>query len=332
MGKVSLKLIAKELGVSVATISLVLNGKSGNGRVSKEMSQKILDKAKELNYTPNNLAQGLKMGKSKTIGLIVADISNIFFGTLALHIQNCAQQEGYTVIIGNTNEQLSEMEKMINILKSRQVDGLIMTPTEGSEDLIRKLEKEKMPMVLVDRAFPAIKTNWVLINNYEISHKATQELIKRGCKNIALVTYKQDHFHINERKRGCLDTLKEAKIYKPENIKEVRYENLVEDIDNAISQLLMQENGIDGIFFTTNSISILGVRSLYEHHVKIQKDIQITCFDESDAFHLLPYSIPYIKQPIELMAKKSTKLLIDQIEGKKTEIEANFIDAELIKK
>ncbi|MFV0267744.1 MAG: LacI family DNA-binding transcriptional regulator [Draconibacterium sp.] len=330
MSKVSLKLIATEVNVSAATVSLVLNGKNGNGRVSKEMSQKILDKAKELNYTPNNLAQGLKMGKSKTIGLIVADISNIFFGTLALHIQNCAQQKGYTVIIGNTNEQLPEMEKMINILKSRQVDGLIMTPTEGSEELIVKLEKEKMPMVLVDRAFPKIKTNSVLINNYEISRKATQELIKQGCNNIALLTYKQDHFHINERKRGCLDVLKETKIYKPENIKEVRYGNLKDDVDSAISQLLNQENPIDGILFATNSISLLGVKSLYRHQVKIQTDIQITCFDESEAFHLLPFSIPYIKQPIEKIARESTKLLIDQIEGKKTEIESNFIEAELI--
>jgi LacI family transcriptional regulator len=330
VNKVSLKLIAKEMGVSAATVSLVLNGKNGNGRVGKEISQKILDKAKELNYTPNNLAQGLKMGKSKAIGLIVADISNIFFGTLALHIQNCAQQKGYTVIIGNTNEQLPEMEKMINILKSRQVDGLIMTPTEGSEELILGLAKEKMPMVLVDRAFPSIKTNSVLINNYEISYKAAQELIKRGCKNIALLTYKQDHFHINERKRGCLEALKDAKIYKAENIKEVRYENLKEDIDQAISQLLKQKDRIDGIFFTTNSISLLGVKSLYRNQVKIQVDIQITCFDESEAFHLLPYSVPYIKQPIELMAKESTRLLIDQIEERSKEIETDFIEAELI--
>ena len=180
MSKVSLKSIAKELNVSVATVSLVINGKNGNGRVSKEMSRKILDKARELNYTPNNFAQGLKIGKSKTIGLIVADISNIFFGTLALHIQNCAQAMGYTVIIGNTNEQLSEMEKMINLMKSRQVDGLIMTPTEGSENLIIRLEKENIPQVLVDRTFPELKTNWVLINNYDISCRATEKLIERG--------------------------------------------------------------------------------------------------------------------------------------------------------
>jgi len=332
VGKVSLKILAKELGVSVATVSLVLTGKNGNGRVSKEMSKKIQDKAKELNYAPNNLAQGLKMGKSKAIGLIVADISNSFFGTLALHIQNYAQQKGYTVIIGNTNEQLSEMERMIHILKSRQVDGLIMTPTEASEDLILKLEKEKIPLVLVDRAFPTINTNRILINNYEISRKATQELIRRGCKNIALLTYKEDHFHINERKRGWLDTLKEAKMYKPENVKKVKYGELEKDVDQAIAQLLMQEDRIDGIFFVTNSISILGVKSLYKRKVKVQEDLQILCFDQSDLFDLLPYSIPYIEQPIELMAKKSADLIIEHIEGKEKEVEVHILEAELVLK
>lgn len=93
MEKVSLKVIAKELGVSAATVSLVLNGKNKNGRVSEEMSKKIIDKAAELHYIPNSLAKGLKMGHSKSIGLIVADISNVFFGTLALHIQNYARKK-----------------------------------------------------------------------------------------------------------------------------------------------------------------------------------------------------------------------------------------------
>ena len=88
MEKVSLKVIANELGVSIATVSLVLNGKNKKGRVSEAVSQKILEKAAELNYVPNSLAKGLKMGHSKTIGLIVADISNVFFGTLALYVQN----------------------------------------------------------------------------------------------------------------------------------------------------------------------------------------------------------------------------------------------------
>ncbi|HHX38024.1 MAG TPA: LacI family transcriptional regulator [Clostridiaceae bacterium] len=330
MKRVSLKMIAEELGVSIATVSLVLNGKDKNGRVGRDTAKKILDKAAELNYMPNTLAKGLKMGRSKTIGLIVADISNVFFGTLALYVQEYADKEGYTVIVANTNEQVKNMERMIKLLKSRQVDGLIITPTEGSEYLIEDLLKDKMPLVLVDRSFSDLPVNSVLINNYEISYKSTKQLIQQGCKNIAFVTYKQNHFHINERKRGYYEAVKEVGLYKEDNIQEVRYEFLKSDIDRAISYLVKKEEKIDGIFFATNSISIAGVKSLYKHHLVLQRDIQIMCFDESDAFYLVPFSIPFVKQPIEEMAQHAIQILLDQIEERNLKVEKCFLDAELI--
>lgn len=330
MERVSLKMIAEELGVSIATVSLVLNGKDKNGRVGRDTAKKILDKAAELNYVPNTFAMGLKMGRSKTIGLIVADISNVFFGTLALYVQEYAEKEGYTVIVANTNEHVKKMERMIKLLKSRQVDGLIITPTEGSEYLIEDLMKDKMPLVLVDRSYPDLQVNSVLINNYEISYKSTKQLIQQGCKNIAFVTYKQNHFHINERKRGYYEAVKEVGLYKEDNIQEVRYEFLKSDIDRAISYLVKKEEKIDGIFFATNSISIAGVKSLYKHHLVLQRDIQIMCFDESDAFYLVPFSIPFVKQPIEEMAQHAIQILLDQIEERILKVEKCFLDAELI--
>ena len=332
MNRVSLKTIANELGVSIATVSIVLSGKNSKGRISEETSKKVLDKAKELNYMPNTLAKGLRMGSSKTIGLVIADISNVFFGTLALHIQEYAEEEGYAVIIVNTSEKFEKMEKMINLLKARQVDGFIITPTENSKSLIKDLATDKMPFVLVDRTFPDLRLNSVLINNYDISYRATQQLINQGCRNIALVTYKQDEFHINERKRGCVEALKNAGIYKSENMKEVRYDFLKSDIENEISHLTNKKNKVDGIFFTTNSISMNGVKSLIKNNVDIPNDIQIMCFDESDAFYLLPYTVPFIKQPIERMAIESIKLLIDSIQINKEirNTTQRILDAELI--
>ncbi len=328
--KVSLKVIAREVGVSIATVSLVLNGKNKNGRVSKEMSVKILDKAAELNYIPNSLAKGLKMGHSKSIGLIVADISNVFFGTLALHIQNYAEKEGYTVVIGNTNEEPDEMQKMITFLNSRQVDGLIITPAEGGESLIAELIGDKIPLVLVDRSFPELDVASVLINNFQICYRSTQQLLDRGSRNVAFISYKQNQFHTNERKRGFVEAAQEKGIYKAENIREVRYHHLNEDVDKVITQLLRKKEKIDAIFFATNSISVAGVRSLFKHGLVAQKDIQVMCFDESEGIVLFPFRIPYIKQPIEEMAKKALKLLIDQIEKKGTTLNQLFIEAELI--
>lgn len=330
MKRVSLKVIARELGVSVATVSLVLNGKNENGRVSKEVSQKILNKAKELDYTPNSLAKGLKLGRSKTLGLIVADISNVFFGTLAFYIQEYAEERGYTVIIVNTNEQEKKMSKMIKLLKSRQVDGFIITPTENSQKLIEELVAEKTPLVLVDRCFPSIKANSVLINNYEISFQATRQLILQGCKNIALLTYKQDHYHINERKRGFIEALQQESIFNPNNVKEVRYEYLKSDIEKSIKEIINQS--VDGIFFATNTISILGLKCILKNNNDSLQTIKYMCFDESDAFYLLPYTIPFVKQPIEEMAQHAIQILIDEIEEKNYEPEVCYLNAELVLK
>ena len=330
MKRVSLKDIAKELGVSTATVSLVLNGKNEKGRVSKKMTQKILDKAAELNYVPNTLAKGLKMGKSRTIGLIVADVSNLFFGTLALYIQIFAEEKGYSVIIGNTNEQLKAMENAINFLYARQVEGLIITATEKSQHLLQKLTNTKMPFVLVDRSFPELSVTSVLINNYEISYRSTEQLIQKGCKRIGLVTYKQDHYHINERRRGCEDALKHAGMYDPDIMEEVRYDFLESDTRRAIGNLMSKKDKIDGVFFTTNSISINGVKELIKNNINIQKDIQIMCFDENDAFYILPYAVPFIKQPIKEMAKNAVELLIDHIEMKSEETKQVVLEAELV--
>ena len=331
MKRVSLKTIANELGVSSATVSLVLNGKNINGRVSKEMSKKILDKATELNYVPNTLAKGLKVGKSKSIGLIIADVSNLFFGALALHIQNYAHANGYTVLIGNTNENINEMEHMIKFLYARQVDGLIITPTENSQHLLKNLKKNNVPLVLVDRSFPDMEVNSVMINNYDISYQSTEQLINKGCKNIAIVTYKQDHYHINERRNGAIGALKNSGIYDENYVKEVSYHNLKDDTTFSIEKLLKRNPKIDGIFFTTNSISINGVKALIKNNINIQKDIQIMCFDENDAFYILPYTVPFIKQPIKEIAKNAIDLLIEQIDSKSIDESKNIVlKAELV--
>lgn len=331
MKRVSLKTIANELGVSSATVSLVLNGKNINGRVSNETSKKILDKANELNYVPNTLAKGLKVGKSKSLGLIIADVSNLFFGALALHIQNYAHLNGYTVLIGNTNENLNEMENIINFLYSRQVDGLIITPTENSKHLIEKLNKNSVPLVLVDRTFPEMKVNSVLINNYEISYQSMEQLIKKGCRNIGIVTYNQDHYHINERRNGAISALKNSGIYDENNVEEVSYHNLKDDTTFSIEKLLKRNPKIDGIFFTTNSISINGVKALIKNKINIQKEIQIMCFDENDAFYILPYTVPFIKQPIKEIAKNAIELLIKQIDSETVVESKNIVlKAELV--
>ncbi|QIK61101.1 LacI family transcriptional regulator [Dysgonomonas sp. HDW5A] len=328
MARVSIKDIAIALGVSNATVSLVINGKEKEGRVGHEMAEKIRAKAKELNYEPNNLARSLRIGRSETIGLIVADISNIFFATLAFHIQEYAEKLGYTIIITNTNEDTSKMEKMIQTLQSRQVDGFIIVPTENGEEYISKLVKSKIPVVLLDRCFPAIETSHVMIDNYQTSWLATKHLIALGCKKIALLTYQNKLHHMIERKRGYAEAVQKASIFDPELIKEVSYENITEDTTNAINELL-QIKDLDGIFFSTDSICVAGIKYMQQLDRNLFKKINLMSFDKNEIFDFVNYDVPYMMQPLPEMGRKAIDILMNQIINKSNKTEKIELQASL---
>lgn len=331
MKKVSLKNIAEKVGVSNATVSLVLSGKEKEGRVSKEMADKIRQVAKDLNYQPNNLARSLRMGRSQTIGLIIADISNSFFGSLAFYIQEQAEKFGYTVIITNTNESVDKMNTMINTLTNRQVDGFIIVPTENGEEEIKRLVKNGTPLVLLDRYFPFVPTSYVVIDNYRSSLDATKLLIEKGCRNIVLFSYHNNLPHVQERKSGYLDALIYAGLSEKACVKEVRYSNLNDDIESAVKDLFgTGDHQIDGVLFATNSISMIGLKCMSQLKVGIADNVKVVCFDKNEAFDFIPISIPYVLQPIKEMAHKAVDILIDQIEHENTRVVEVKLSTQLI--
>ncbi|MDR1676171.1 MAG: LacI family transcriptional regulator, partial [Tannerella sp.] len=284
MARVSIKDIAREVGVSTAAVSLVLNGKNENGRIGKEMSEKIRRKAKEMHYEPNNLARGLRIGCSNTIGLILADISNLFFANLAFHIQEQAEKQGYSVIITNTSESDLKMEKMINVLKSRQVDGFIIVPTEHGDKYIADLLKRRMPVVLIDRFFPHLRVSSVMVDNYNAARKAIEKMIRQGCRNIGMLVYQTELQHMQDRKRGYVDVMEEHQMFNPALVKEIGYSFLANDVPIAIEHLMVKENRVEGIFFATNTLSMTGIKQLMNMGLRIPEDVKVICFDKSDAF------------------------------------------------
>jgi len=313
MSRVSIKDVANQVGVSVATVSLVLNGKDKNGRVSEALAEKIRNEANAMNYKPNSLARGLRSGRSETIGLIVADISNPFFAQMAFYIQEYAEKHEYSVIITNTNESTDKMEKMISVLRSRQVDGFIIVPTEHGEKLIEKLVKDKVPVVLIDRYFPEINVSHVTINNYQASMEATNFLFNLNCKQIAQLVYKNSLPHMQDRMEGYIDSMKKKNLYNPNLVKEVDYRTLGSDVQKAIFELVSGDTKIDAIFFATNTISTIGIKVLADLNIKIPNDIKVVCFDKIDALELSQFSIPYIQQPVSEMGERSVDLLLQQI-------------------
>ncbi len=178
MKNTSLSDIARKLGVSTTLVSLVLNGKTEESRISKEVAQKVLKTAREMNYKPNQLARGLRTGKTKTLAFIVADISNIFFARLARVIEDEAEKYGYKVMFGSSDESPEDLSEMLDIFQERKVDGFIISPTIGSRKFIAQLRRKNIPFVLIDRYFPELKSNYVIVDNYEASYEGHFSFVK----------------------------------------------------------------------------------------------------------------------------------------------------------
>ena len=146
--RTSLKDIAYQVGVSTTLVSIVLNGKSKQYRIGDDVSQRVIDVAKKMNYSPNMSARNLRVGKSQLIGLVVTDISNPFYSAIARIIEDRANELGYTVVFSSSDEELKLTNKLINVLLSKGVDGLIVVPCDGSKKLITDLHDKNIPLVL----------------------------------------------------------------------------------------------------------------------------------------------------------------------------------------
>src|ERR1700712_340567 len=173
--KTSLKDIAAAVGVSTALVSYVLNNKK-EGRINKQVAEKIRATALAMHYRTNQIARSLKTSKTNTIGLILADISNPFSAALARFIEDAADKFNYTVIFGSSDENPEKYKKILNALVNRQAEGLILSPPEHAEQQISMLQQQQIPFVLIDRYFPGIETNHVVLDNYKAAFEGTQHL------------------------------------------------------------------------------------------------------------------------------------------------------------
>jgi LacI family transcriptional regulator len=327
--KPSLKDIANEVGVSTALVSYVLNNLK-EGRISKEIAQKIRDVAQRLNYRPNQIAKSLKTNKTFTIGLIVADISNPFSSTLARIVEDEANRFNYTVIFGSSDENQKKSAKIIDTLLNRQVDGLIISPPADSEAQMIELQQQDIPFVLLDRYFPSVKTNYVALNNHAAAIMATEHLIESGCRRIGMINYRTTLYHLQERTRGYLNTMKKHQMpFRKSWLRQVDIANSKTEIEKAVKDVLNGDEPVDGLVFTSNIIAAHGLKFINTLPIKVPDDLAIVSFDETEALDLFYAPLTYIKQPLREMGAMATKILLENI-GSNNRITQVDMEPELI--
>lgn len=319
MKKISIKDIAKNAGVSITTVSIVLNGNGPDRKISPEMIKKINRVSEELNYRPNQFAKSLRTGKTFTFGLIVDDISNFFFGHLAKTVEEEAKKFGYTVMFCSSENDEGKLRNVLGSLMDKQMDGYIIAPTAGMLVEIHQLVEENIPFVLIDRFFPNFAASYVTLDNYKGSYDSILHLVKRGYKKIALITNQTEQIQIQERLEGYKEGLKKSKIpFEAGLVKKIPFGLPNEKIIKEIEKFIKSHPDIDAILFTSNNLGIPGLESLRNINKKVAEDIAVVCFDDHDLFRLASPAITVVSQPIRSIGKNAISILLEQIENKQT--------------
>lgn len=333
MKGISIKDIAKQAGVSPTTVSFVLNGKAKEKRISEQVSKKILKLAAKLKYKPNQLARGLRTGKTKTIGLIVEDIANHFFANVAKIVEEEADKFGYKVLYGSTEDNLAKAKGLLEVLEYRQVDGYIITPTPNLDKEIEMLKSARKPIVLMDRYLPQIPTNYVMVDNFQGAYDAAEYLVKLGYTKIALVTTTSEQIQMKERLNGFTTAMKDHRAAFPRKLlKKIPFTGTREQAVDQISDFIKTIPDLDAIFFTTNYLGIYGIESIKQLGLTIGEDIAMISFDDHDLFRLHTPGITCVAQPIHDIARNVIEVLMNELNNNNHELNQVILPATLIKR
>ena len=307
---ITIKDVAEAAGVSKTTVSFYLNGKFEY--MSIETKEKIKKIIKELNYKPSSTAQGLKSKKSKLIGMIVSDITNPFTSLLVKGVNDKCIEEGYQLIVVNTNNITDKQEEYINSLIQRQVDGLIINSLGDNIDMLEKIKEKGMKVVLADKSLEKNIFDSVTTNNEEMTIKAINMLFEEGFQEIAFFT---QQIKANTAKLNRFNGFK--KVIQNHNKKPENYLYQFtdqEDMDKKVSEFYASNKDKKKVVFAANGITMLQfVQSTLKLKLSIPEDIALCGFDDLGWNSIVGKGITTISQPAYEVGNKSAEILIDRI-------------------
>lgn len=300
--------IAQHLDVSIATVSLVLNGKAKENRISDALAEKVLAYVEEVGYKPNLLAKSLRTGKTHVIGLMVEDIANSFFATIAGLIEKKALAHGYRIIYCSTNNDQAKTRDLLTMFQERHVDGYIVAPPSGVETEIGALARSGKPLVLFDRLLPGVLANAVVVDGAAGTYEATQHLLGQGFTAVAFVTIHSEQTQMLGRRQGYEQAMREHNL--PPLVQEVAFQQERELLIQAIYDFLREHPQCDAVLFATNYLSVYGLEAISRLALRIPEHLAVVSFDDSDLFRLYSPTITVIAQPMEVMAQHIISTLL----------------------
>jgi LacI family transcriptional regulator len=308
---ITIKDVAEHAGVSTATVSHVINN---TRHVDNSTRECVLDAMAKLDYHPNSLARSLRSGKTKTIGLIVPDASNLFFADISRKIENLGYKNGYSVILCNSDNDLAKQHNYVNTLIAKQVDGTIFISAGESNEDLEDLNNSGIPIVVADRNVPLNLADVVLLDNEKAGYEATKYLIDLGHKQIACIS---GPFNVSPsflRVEGYKRALLENKIQVNESYL-VLGDYQFNSGQKAMQQLLEVYPIPTAVFVLNDMMAIGAISSARRMGLKVPEDISIIGFDDIEIATAVNPALTTMAQPIEEIAELAINLLINKMQG-----------------
>lgn len=325
--KATLKQIAKELGVSVSTVSKALND---SPEISEPTKNRVQEYAKLKNYKPNVIGLSLKNRRTKTIGVIIPNILNSFFAKVFSGIEKVADEKGYKVITCISNESLEKEINALEMLSNGTIDGFILSVAEESQKAqeynhFKNIINEGTPIVMFDRIADEVNCDKVIVDDFESAVNATEHLIKSGCRKIALLSA-IDNLSVGKlRAKGFYKAIENKGVKVDENL--VILTNNNEEFNKKIAGFFIK-NKPDGVFALDEHASVTAMKLGIQNGYKIPKDLSIIGFADGVWSRRLTPSLSTVSQHGPEIGEVAANLLIDKLEKKS---ESNKFETHVVK-
>ncbi|MHB1253121.1 MAG: LacI family DNA-binding transcriptional regulator [Candidatus Humimicrobiaceae bacterium] len=312
----SIKDIAQEAGVAISTVSNVIN----NSRfVTSQTKEKVLNAIKKIGYRPNIIARGLRIHSTRTVAVIVPDISSSFFSQVINGIEEIARKRNYTMILGCTSFDFNEEERITNIMLDSFIDGFIFFSGFDNYELIKKIYDRNIPVVALDKDFGETDIPTVVIDNFAAAQSCVDYLCGLGHKKIGYISFTYDNqTTVKKRFEGYMNGLKKNNLsFDPDLVlmnQEMRGHEMVSTYETARN--FLKKGNIPTAFLTVADMFAFGLlRALKDEGFKVPSDVSVMGFDNILFSQYTDPLLTTLKQPKNLMGNIAMDLLLDIIEG-----------------
>jgi LacI family transcriptional regulator len=309
MKSITIKDVAQLSGVSISTVSRVINGYSNVNDETKEVVEKAIE---ELAFRPNSLAKGLRSQKTKTLGLVVNNILNPIYSVMAQGIESTARKHGFQLFLCNSGADPDQEAEYLEALWNKRIDGLLISPTGSNKTLLNKYLKENIPVIQVDRKMDGLMADSVLTDNVQGASQVVKHLLDKGYRKIAIIVGMQTVTTGMDRMKGYFNALAEFGL-SPES-SYIKIGDFTEETGfKLMKELLSLPNSPDSVFVGNNLMARGAMLAIREAKLKIPNNLAFVMFDNPDWTQLHDPPLTVVEQPTYQLGVQAAELLFKRL-------------------